>query len=73
MRNTVLRSYHESLITGANEAIKVGVEPYAIAIALRSIASQLDVLAKQYEMAEASQEQKVGENNETELEGTPEE
>lgn len=73
MRNTVLRQFHETLVRETNKALEQGIEPYALALALRMMGNQLDSLALDYERQEASQTQKAGGSNEIELEGSTEE
>lgn len=59
MRNTTLRSLVTDFTTQINKAIEVGIEPLAIAMALRSMADQCDKLATEFEKQEKEQQMQL--------------
>ena len=53
MRNTFFRRYLEEVASKTNEALQNGIEPLAIALALRGMADQCDRMALELEKQEA--------------------
>ena len=55
MRNTLFKKYLEEVVEKTNGIIQQGVEPLAVALALRSVASQCDELSIELEKKEKEQ------------------
>lgn len=59
MRNTLFRSFIEETVKKTNEMIQNGIEPLALAMALRSMADQCDKLSAEFEQKEKEEEEKT--------------
>ena len=63
MRNTTYRKTLDSIASLINDAIGVGIEPLALAVALRQMADQCDKLAQTFEQQEQKESEKDDEQD----------
>lgn len=59
MRNTLYRAFLEDTTASINNAIQNGIEPLALAMALRNMADQCDKLSAEFEQKEKEEEEKT--------------
>ena len=62
MRNNTYRNLLNEITEKVNSAIQTGIEPLAIAMALRQMADQCDKLAEEFEKQEKEQAEKEEEH-----------